>query len=41
VDSHGEEQIFYEIRLTVKDDGSGLGPAGSLTGVHSVEVRPQ
>ena len=41
VDSHGEEQIWYEIRLTVKDTGQPLGGVGVLEGVTSVEVFPR
>jgi len=41
VDSHGEEQIKYEIRLTVKDGGQPLGGVGVLEGVTEVELFPR
>ncbi len=40
-DPHGEEQTFYEIRLTVEDIGEPLGSTGVLTGTQSVEIFPR
>ena len=40
-DPHGEEQTFYEIRLTVEDTGEPLGPTGVLTGTQSIEIFPR
>ncbi len=41
VDTHGEDQVWYEIRLTVKDTGQPLGVVGVLEGVTSVEIFPR
>ena len=40
-DSHGEEQTFFEIQLTVQDTGDPLGPTGTLTGTESVDILPR
>ncbi len=41
VNSHGEEQTFYEISLTVHDDGIPLGNEGKLTGTQSISLFPR
>jgi glucose/arabinose dehydrogenase len=41
VTSHGEESTFFEIRLTVKDEGRPLSPDAALTGVQSLEIYPK
>ena len=40
-DSHGEEQTFYQIRLTVQDEGMPLGDEGKLTGTRSIALFPR
>ena len=41
IDSHGEEQTFFEIRLTVSDTGAPLENGGALTGTQSIEIYPR
>ena len=41
IDSHGEEQTFYEIRLIVQDKGIPLGDEGKLMGTRSVALFPR
>lgn len=41
VNSHGEEQTFYEISLTVQDEGMPLGDEGQLTGTQSISLFPR
>jgi len=41
INSHGEEQTFYEILLTVEDSGGPLGKAGALTGTASLPIHPR
>ena len=41
INSHGQEQTFYEIQLTVEDDGTPLGEAGTLIGTTSIEIFPR
>ena len=41
IDSHGLEQAFYQIRLTVQDEGMPLGDEGRLTGTRSIALFPR
>jgi hypothetical protein len=41
IHSHGEEQTFYEVLLTVEDSGLPLGAAGALTGSASLSIHPR
>ena len=41
IDSHGVEQTFYEVQLTVEDTGTPLGANGVLTGTRSVTLLPE
>ena len=41
IDSHGLEQTFYQIRLTVQDEGMPLGEEGRLTGTRSIALFPR
>jgi len=41
IDSHGEEQTFYELSLTVRDEGMPLGDDGKLTGTQSIVLFPR
>ena len=41
IDSHGLEQTFYQIRLTVQDEGIPLGDEGRLTGTRSIALFPR
>lgn len=40
IDSHGVEQTFYELRLTVQDTGLPLGDDGKLTGTRAITMFP-
>ena len=41
IDSHGEDQTFYEIRLTVEDNGRPLGVEGRLTATRAIALFPR
>ena len=41
IDSHGEEQTFYQLSLTVQDEGMPLGDDGKLTGTRSIALFPR
>jgi glucose/arabinose dehydrogenase len=41
IHSHGEQETFYEILLTVEDSGLPLGTAGALTGNASLAIHPR
>lgn len=41
INSHGEEDTFYEILLTVEDSGHPLGTAGALPGTASLAIHPR
>jgi glucose/arabinose dehydrogenase len=41
IDSHGEEDTFFEILLTVADSGEPLGAHGTLTGTASLAIHPR
>lgn len=38
--SHEDDNVYYEIFLTVRDSGSPVGPAGLLSATQSVVIRP-
>jgi glucose/arabinose dehydrogenase len=41
IQSHGEQETFYEILLTVEDSGLPLGASGILTGSASLAIHPR
>ena len=41
IDSHGVEQTFYQISLTVQDEGMPLGDEGKLTSTRSIALFPR
>ena len=41
IDSHGVEETFYRLSLTVQDEGTPLGDEGKLTGTQSIELLPR
>jgi predicted aconitase with swiveling domain len=41
INSHGQQETFYEILLTVEDSGAPLGATGALTGNASLAIHPR
>ena len=41
IDSHDLKQTFYQIRLTVQDEGMPIGDEGKLTGTRSIALFPR
>jgi glucose/arabinose dehydrogenase len=41
INSHGEQETFYEVVLTVEDSGRPLGAPATLTGTASLAIHPR